>query len=70
MRAKIKGLSLVVKGGVEGDGTYQIWSSGFDDEEMRNPTHGVMYACFIEGGSEEENITGNASFQKEQTNLL
>lgn len=25
-------------------GTYQIWSSGLDDEEMRNATHGEMFA--------------------------
>lgn len=52
-----KGLSVVVKGGVEGDGTYHIWASGSDDEEIRNPTHGMMYALFEEGGSKEENIT-------------
>lgn len=57
VRAETKGLSLVVKGGVEGDGTYQIWSSGSNDQEMRNPTHGAMYARFREGGLEEENIT-------------
>lgn len=37
VRAKAKGLSLVAKGGVEGYGTYQIWSFCSDDEEMRKP---------------------------------
>ena len=34
VRAKAKGLSLVARGEAEEDGTYQIWSSGSDDEEM------------------------------------
>ena len=33
VRARTKGMSLVAKGSGEGDGTYQIWSSGSDDEE-------------------------------------
>ena len=44
---------LVAKGSGEGDGTYQIWSSGSDDEEMRNPTHGAMFAEMEEESEEE-----------------
>ena len=56
VRSKAKGMSLVAKGVDEEDGTYQIWSSGSDDEEMRNPTHGAMYAVHEE--DEDEKITG------------
>ncbi|CAI9298675.1 unnamed protein product [Lactuca saligna] len=34
VRAKEKGMSLVASGMDEEEGTYQIWSSSFDDEEM------------------------------------
>ena len=34
LRAKAKNLSLVAHGEQEEDCTYQIWSSGSDDEEM------------------------------------
>ena len=44
VRAKAKGMYLVAKGEQKEDGTYQIWSSGSDDDEMRNPTHGAMCA--------------------------
>ena len=55
VRAKAKGLSLVAKGEMDDDesGTYQIWSSGSDDEEMRHPTHGAMFASFEEINKEE-----------------
>ena len=38
-------MSLVAKGEIddENEGTYQIWSSGLDDKEMCNPTHGAMF---------------------------
>ena len=57
LRAKTKGVSLVAKGETteEESGTYQIWSSGSDDEEMRHPTHGAMFASFDDC---EENISG------------
>ena len=35
-----------------------LLSFGSDDEEMRIPTHGAMYARFEEGCLEDENITG------------
>lgn len=58
VRAKMKGMSLVAKGSCNKEGTYQIWSSGSDGEEMRNPTHGAMYANFEEESEEEEMVTG------------
>ncbi|XP_023752546.1 uncharacterized protein LOC111900907 [Lactuca sativa] len=51
--AKAKKLSLVAMGEQEDDGTYQVWSSGSDDEEMRNPTHGAMFAKMEEEYDEE-----------------
>lgn len=33
----------MVRNSTEEDDTYQIWSSGLDDEEMRHLTHGVMF---------------------------
>ncbi|XP_023768575.1 uncharacterized protein LOC111917153 [Lactuca sativa] len=54
VRAKAKNLSLVAKGANEDEeGTYQIWSSRSDDEEMRNPTHGAMFAKMEEESEEE-----------------
>ncbi|XP_023757104.2 uncharacterized protein LOC111905646 [Lactuca sativa] len=55
VRAKAKNLSLVAKGEHQDeDGTYQIWSSGSNDEETRNPTHGAMYAKIEEDSDDEE----------------
>lgn len=34
----------MVKGVDDDKATYQIWSFGFDDEEIRYPTHGVSFA--------------------------
>lgn len=34
VKAKTKEMSLDARGISEGDGTYQIWSPGSDDEEM------------------------------------
>ena len=55
VREMAKSLSLVARGENEEEesGTYQIWSSGSDDEEMRHPTHGAMFAKFEEGEEEE-----------------
>ena len=60
---------LVAKGSGEGDGTYQIWSSGSDDDEMRNPTHGAMYAKYDEGSEDEEKVPEDALFLLQQTSL-
>lgn len=46
VHAQTKNLSLMAKGGDESDETYQIWSSRFDDEEMRHPTHGLLLAKY------------------------
>nr|KAJ0207989.1 hypothetical protein LSAT_V11C500266000 [Lactuca sativa] len=64
LRAKTKGMSLVSKGEYdEGEsGTYQIWSSGSDDEEMRHPTHGAMFASFEENC--EEDVSGRCFVSK------
>ncbi|KAI3496719.1 hypothetical protein L1887_39092 [Cichorium endivia] len=43
VRAKTQSLSLIAPN--NGDGTYQIWSSGSDDDEIRKPTHGAMFAA-------------------------
>ena len=43
VRTRMKAMYLVAKESVDGDGTYQIWSSGSDDEEIRKPTHGFIY---------------------------
>ena len=57
-RANTKGVSLVAKGSGEEDGTYQIWSSTSNDEEMQNPTHSAMYANFEKGSVKEGMVTG------------
>ena len=49
---------LVAKGSGDEDDTYQIWSSWSDDEEMRNPTHGAMYAKLEKGNEEEDMVNG------------
>lgn len=54
VKKKAKNLSLVAHGETESDGTYQIWSSGSDDEEMKNPTHGAMYAKMEEDSDDDE----------------
>ncbi|XP_052622499.1 uncharacterized protein LOC128127833 [Lactuca sativa] len=54
VKLKAKNLSLVAHGETESDGTYQIWSSGSDDEEMKNPSHGVMFAKMEEDSDEEQ----------------
>lgn len=41
-------LSLMAKGGDKNEGTYQIWSSGSDDEEMSHPNHGVLLSKYEE----------------------
>ena len=48
VRTKENGMFLVAKGMPDEDGAYQVWSSGSDDDEIRNPTHGVMFASFEE----------------------
>ncbi|XP_052619531.1 uncharacterized protein LOC111895070 [Lactuca sativa] len=66
VRRKGKWLSLVEKGEMENDesGTYQIWSSGSDDEEMKHSTHGAMFASFEKNGDEEEEISGHCFVSK------
>ncbi|XP_052625954.1 uncharacterized protein LOC128132971 [Lactuca sativa] len=54
VKLKAKNLSLVAHGETESDGTYQIWSSGSDDEEMKNPSHGAMFAKIEEDSDEEQ----------------
>ncbi|XP_023733619.1 uncharacterized protein LOC111881461 [Lactuca sativa] len=54
VREKTKNMSLVARGEQEEDGTYQIWSSGSDDEEMQNPTHRAMYAKLEEDSDDEK----------------
>ena len=54
VKLKAKNLSLVAHGETESDGTYQIWSSGSDDEEMKNPSHGAMFAKMEEDSDEEQ----------------
>ena len=56
VRTKAKGMPLVARGESEEDGTYHIWSSGFNDEEMRNLTHGAMFSQFEE--DEDEMVNG------------
>ncbi|XP_052625667.1 uncharacterized protein LOC111890076 [Lactuca sativa] len=70
VRTKAKGLSLVAKGEMDNDesGTYQIWSSGSDDEEMRHPTHGAMFASFEKNGNAEEEISRNCFVSKSTGN--
>ena len=51
-------MSLVARGSGEEDGTYPIWSSGSEDEEMRNPMLGALYANFEEGSEVEETMAG------------
>ena len=61
-RAKAKGIYLVARGKGEDDDTYQIWSSGSDDEEMRNPTHAALFAKYED--DEEEMVTGHCFMTK------
>ena len=63
LHAKTKGVSLVAKGESDDEesGTYQIWSSGSDDEEMRHPTHGAMFTSFEDC---EEDISGRCFVSK------
>ncbi|XP_023737287.1 uncharacterized protein LOC111885248 [Lactuca sativa] len=56
LRAKSKGMLLVARGEYEDEIKYQIWSSGSDDEEMINLTHGAMFVKFEE--DEDEKIIG------------
>ena len=53
---KLKNLSLVDKNSSEEDGTYQIWSSRSDEEEMHHPTDGVLFAKY-QGSLLDEKIT-------------
>ncbi|CAI9292979.1 unnamed protein product [Lactuca saligna] len=52
--APTKNLSLVARRGDENNGTYQIWSFKYDDEEIHNPTHGVLYEGYKEGEVDED----------------
>lgn len=58
-----KNLSLLAKGGGDDDdaddGTYQIWSSGSDDEEMCHPTPGVMFAKHVGDLSSKNGMVGD-----------
>ena len=58
VRERTKGMSLVAKISGDGDGTYQIWSSRSDEEEVRNPTHGTMYARYEDESLDEEKLNG------------
>ena len=53
-----KNHSLMDKGGDDSDTNYQIWSSGYDDEEIRHPTHGVLFEKYEEGGFGEKSLFG------------
>lgn len=53
IREKAKGMSLVARGMDDQEGTYQIWSSGSNDEENQNPTHGAMFTNYEEDGKEK-----------------
>lgn len=75
LKAKSKNLSLVEKNMNEDNGTYQIWSCGSDEEEIRHPMHCVMFArhlgveklvregfesdCKEESADREENFEGH-----------
>lgn len=56
--AKSKNLSLDAKDSNDGDGTYQIWSSGSDKKEMWYPTHGIMYPKNIVDHSSGKSMFG------------
>lgn len=58
LRAMSKNLFLVAKDSNDDDGTYQIWSSGFDDEYIRHPTHGVMYEKHVVDDSSDKSMFG------------
>lgn len=63
LREKSKNLSLVAKDAVDDGGTYQIWSSSFDDKEMHHPTHGVMYVKHVVDHSSGKSMFGE--FEKD-----
>ena len=70
VRAKTKGLYLVAKGGVEGDETYQIWSSSFEDEEIRTPPMAQCMHTSRRAVLMRKRLLGNALCRHELTNLL
>lgn len=49
----------------EDDGTYQIWSSGSNYEEMCRPTHGVMFAKHQEEQVREKMVFGGSFHDSE-----
>ena len=55
LQAKSKSLSFVARNSSEEEGTYQIWSSRSDDEEMSRPVHGVIFAKH-QGGQVDEKM--------------
>lgn len=71
VRSRAKGVSLIVRGDDEEEGTYQIWSFGSDDDEMRNLNHGAMYVKLEEGEKDEEyEITGRGFVLTDPTKSL
>lgn len=62
--ARTKGVYLVARGGDKEEGTYHIWSSRLDDDEMRNPTHGAM--CVKLEEDEKEEVASNVTSEEEE----
>lgn len=60
IHAQTKNLYLVAKGYNDEEGTYQIWSSRSNDEEMRNPNHRVIFAKHVKVHSGEKNLSGES----------
>lgn len=56
VRTQTKNLSLMARWSDENDLMYQIWSYGLGDEETRHPTHGLLFAKFVEGMYDEKSV--------------
>lgn len=52
----------MAKGLDKDDGTYHIWSYGFDNEEMLHLTHGVMFVMHT--GDDVDGEYGDEEFVK------
>ena len=55
---------MVARGDDKEESTYHIWSSGSDDDGMRNPNHGAMYEILEE--DEEENVVSDETGEEEE----
>lgn len=70
VKVKTKDISFVSRGTGEEEGTYQIWSSRPDDEEMRNPLMEQCMQSSKKGKRMKRMFLEDALFQPQLTSLL